>query len=281
MTALPATTVFSVEQHDHVAICWLDREEARNAMGLEFFSELPEVMGWCSETDDVRAVVLQAKGSSFSVGLDLKAMGSALSGHGDGSSAKETSFARRAFQTRTATLRLQDSISAVELCTKPVIAAIHGHCIGGGVDLITACDFRLASSDATFSVRETKMAIVADLGSLQRLPKIIGPGYANEMCLSGKTVSATRASEMGLINEVFPSKEALFAGALASAQEIAQNAPLVVQGTKAVLAQSAGRSVADGLHYVAAWNAGMLASDDLTEAVTAFFEKRPPDFKGR
>ncbi len=175
---------------------------------------------------------------------------------------------------------MQRSITAVAACPKPVIAAIHGYCIGGGVDLIAACDIRLASADAIFSVREAKVAIVADLGSLQRLPAIIGAGHLSELALTGKDIDADRAAAIGLVNHVYDGNESLMKEARALADEIGANSPLAVQGTKAVLAANDGRTVAEGLDYVATWNAGMLASDDLTEAMVAFMEKRPPNFTG-
>ena len=176
---------------------------------------------------------------------------------------------------------MQASVTAVADCPKPVIAAIHGYCIGGGVDVVSACDIRVASADAVFSVRETKVAIVADLGSLQRLPRIIGHGHVAELAFTGKDITAARAQEIGLVNDVFADADAVVAGALSMASEIAGNSPLAVEGTKAVLTAGEGRSVAEGLDYVAAWNAGFLQSDDLVEAMTAFMAKRPPEFRGR
>ena len=232
----------------------------------------------------VRAVVIGAKGPHFSVGLDLKAMGSLLTDGGDVRADGRTSaasMAARARGARSEVLRLQDAITAVARCPKPVIAAVHGYCIGGGVDLIAACDIRLASADAVFSVREAKMAIVADLGSLQRLPAIIGAGHLAELAFTGKDITAERAKEIGLVNDVAADAEGVLKAAQTLAAEIAANSPIAVQGTKAVLAANEGRTVAEGLDYVATWNAGMLASDDLTEAVTAFMEKRAPKFTGR
>jgi enoyl-CoA hydratase len=191
------------------------------------------------------------------------------------------SAADRGRRARLNVLRLQDSITAVADCPKPVIAAVHGYCIGGGVDLIAACDIRLASADAVFSVREAKMAIVADLGSLQRLPAIISAGHLNELALTGKDISAERAKEIGLVNDVAADADGVAKAARALAGEIAANSPLAVQGTKAVLRANEGRTVAQGLDYVATWNSGQLASHDLTEAVTAFMEKRQPKFTGR
>ena len=279
-----SSPVLSIEQHDAVATVWLDRPEARNAMGPELWTDLPRAMHAVSEEAAVRVVVVAARGPHFSVGLDLKAMGSVLSGDGDdggGDDSPAPSMAARARKSRREVLRLQASISAVALCPKPVIAAVHGYCIGGGVDLIAACDIRLASADAVFSVREAKVAIVADLGSLQRLPAIIGAGHLAELAFTGKDIDAARAKEIGLVNEVAADAGALQAAAAALAGEIAANSPIAVQGTKSVLAANEGRTVAQGLDYVATWNAGMLASDDLVEAMMAFMERRPPKFTGR
>jgi enoyl-CoA hydratase len=272
-----------------VATLWLDRPEARNAMGMDLWRDLPRAMDVLSRDTAVRAVVIAAEGPHFTVGLDLKAMGSVLSGGAEGEAAggdgggssRAASMAARARGARTEVLRLQDAITAVANCPKPVIAAVHGYCIGGGVDLIAACDIRLASADAVFSVRETKMAIVADLGSLQRLPAIIGAGHVAELAFTGKDISAERAKEIGLVNDVAADADGVHKAAHALAVEIAANSPIAVQGTKAVLAANEGRTVEQGLDYVATWNAGMLASDDLTEAVTAFMEKRSPKFTGR
>ena len=267
-----------------VATLWLDRAEARNAMGLDLWRDLPLAMAVLSADTAVRAVVVAAEGPHFSVGLDLKAMGAMLTGGGGGDGAGGaggSSPAARARSGRAEVLRLQDAITAVARCPKPVIAAVHGYCIGGGVDLIAACDIRLASVDAVFSVREAKMAIVADLGSLQRLPAIINAGHLAELAYTGKDISAERAKEIGLVNDLAPDVAGVHQAAQTLALEIAANSPLAVQGTKAVLTANEGRTVAEGLDYVATWNAGMLASDDLTEAVTAFMEKRPPQFTGR
>jgi enoyl-CoA hydratase len=191
------------------------------------------------------------------------------------------SLAEQGRRARLNVLRLQEAITAVADCPKPVIAAVHGYCIGGGVDLIAACDIRLASADAVFSVREAKMAIVADLGSLQRLPAIISAGHLNELALTAKDISAERAKEIGLVNDVAADADGVGKAARALASEIAANSPLAVQGTKAVLRANEGRTVAQGLDYVATWNAAQLASHDLTEAVSAFMEKRQPKFTGR
>ena len=281
-TARFESPVLTIEPDGEVATLWLDRPEARNAMGVDLWRDLPRAMAVLAGDAAVRAVVIAGRGPHFSVGLDLKTMGGLLAGGGDTSDGgSSASSAARARGARTEVLRLQDAITAVARCPKPVIAAVHGYCIGGGVDLIAACDIRLASADAVFSVREAKMAIVADLGSLQRLPAIIGAGHVAELAFTGKDISAERAKEIGLVNDVAADTDGVHKAARSLAAEIAANSPIAVQGTKAVLAANEGRTVAEGLDYVATWNAGMLASEDLVEAVTAFMEKRPPKFTGR
>ncbi|MBV8159420.1 MAG: crotonase/enoyl-CoA hydratase family protein, partial [Acidimicrobiia bacterium] len=242
------------------------------------------MMAEVADDDDVRAVVIAAKGHAFTVGLDLKTMCSAIAGGGGGAGEGGSGHVSEAGRRKTALRgikRLQASINAVADCPKPVIAAVHGWCIGGGIDLICACDVRLASADATFSVRETKIAIVADLGTLQRLPGIVTKGHVAELAYTGKDISAERAAEIGLLNQVLPDADACHKAAHEMAVEIASNSPLAVQGTKAVLRASEGRSVEEGLDYVGVWNAAFLTSDDLTEAFTAFLEKRPPEFTGQ
>jgi len=277
-TADPTTESFisevlTLEVDNHVATLWLDRPEKRNALGPAFWADLPRAMAAIGSRPDVRVVVIAAKGPHFSVGLDLVAM-AGIGGSATGQDGKPLSMAGRAKSARASILDLQASVTSVADCPFPVIAAIHGYCIGGGVDLAAACDIRLASSDALLSVREAKVAI-------QRLPHIIGKGQVAELAYTGKDITAERAREIGLVNQVSSNPEAVLADARALAAEIAANSPLAVQGTKAVLAAGEGKSVADGLEFVAAWNAGFLASDDLVEAMTAFMEKRPGVFTGR
>ena len=271
------SSVLSLTLKNHVATLTLDRPEARNAMGEEFFADLATAVAAINADPEVRAVVVDAAGPHFSVGLDLKAVALTMGG---GSGEGKSSQATKAMRFLASLKPWQQSITAITESPKPFIAAVHGYCIGGGVDLIAACDVRYASADAIFSVREAKVAIVADLGSLQRLPRLIGAGQVSELALSGKDISAARAEAIGLVNEVGDTKEQARALAYALAEEIAANSPLVVAGTKAVLAAGDDMTVAQGLDYVAVWNAGALQSQDLVEAMTAFMEKRPPTFTG-
>jgi len=268
------SSVLSVERDGHVATLWLDNPERRNAMGPAFWEDLPRVVRALGEDAEVRAIVIAGRGRDFTVGLDLKAFGGGMGGDGGSSEA-----ARR--QKLLATVkRMQGTISAVADCPKPVLAAVHGYCLGGGVDLITACDVRLAAANAVFSVRETRIAMVADVGTLQRLPAIVGEGHVAELVFTGKDIVADRAREIGLVNDVLPDAAATHAAARAMAAEIAANSPLAVQGAKAVLRAGKGRSVAEALDYVAVWNAAFFPSNDLGEAMAAFAEKRRPRFTG-
>ncbi|KAG5520566.1 hypothetical protein RHGRI_033220 [Rhododendron griersonianum] len=173
---------------------------------------------------------------------------------------------------------MQDTITAIERCRKPVIAAIHGACIGGGIDIITACDVRYCTESAFFSVKEVDLGITADLGTLQRLPSIVGYGKAVELALSARRFSGSEAKELGLVSRVFGSKDAMDEGVQAIAEEIAAKSPLAVTGTKAVLLRSRDLTVVQGLDYIATWNSGMLLSDDLVEARAAQSQKRAPSF---
>ena len=245
-------------------------------MGVAFWRDLPAIVEELGDDDEVRAIVLAARGKHFTAGLDLGEMGGGVAGVGG----EKASQASRSAAFLKDVKRLQGAFTALEVCPKPVIAAVHGACIGGGIDMITACDIRLCSADAKFSVRETKIAIVADVGTLQRLPRVISRGHANELALTGKDIDAQRAKEIGLVNDVLPDAEAVLKAARDMAAEIAANSPLVVQGTKAVLRATSEMTVEQGLDYVGVWNAAFLRSNDLTEAMTAFFEKRPPNFTG-
>nr|MBL0714287.1 enoyl-CoA hydratase/isomerase family protein [Desulfobacterales bacterium] len=168
-----------------------------------------------------------------------------------------------------------------EQCRKPVIAAIHGHCLGAGLDMVTACEIRLCSRDAVFAIKEAAVGFVADVGVLQRLPLIVGQGLAREMAYTAGTIDAGRAREILLVNQVLEDREALYQRAEALAAEIAANAPLAVQASKEVLNFGVGKTIDEGLRYVASLSANIVPSEDLFEAFTAFMEKRPARFKGR
>jgi len=265
-----AWKAFEVVTAEHVAEVTLIGPGKGNTMGPDFWRELPEIFAQLDADDSVRAVVVTGAGKNFSFGLDLIAMADEFSPVlAEGAKARQ----RTGFH---ATIRRMQAAD----CRKPVVAAISGWCIGGGVDLISAADIRYASTDGKFSVREVKVGMVADVGSLARLPAIIGDGHLRELALTGKDIDAERAAKIGLVNDVFADQEAVLAAARATAAEIAANPPLVVHGVKSVLEHTRSASVEDSLRYVAAWNAAFMPSEDLTEAITAVFEKRAPKFSG-
>lgn len=272
-------SAFAVETKDGIAeVRMLGRggdTERSNTMGAEFWDELPQVFATIDAEPQAKVVLLTGSGRDFSLGLDLREMLPRWAGMlAPGARARP----RTAF--RSEIRRLQAAISSVAACRVPVIAAVSGWCVGGGVDLIAAADIRLAAADATFSVREVKLAIVADLGSLHRLAGIIGEGHLRELALTGSDIDADRAERIGLVNRVYPDRDSLRTAARQLAAEIAGNPPLAVEGTKQMLNADREHRVAQGLREVASWNAAFLPSDDLDEAIAAFGERRPPHFSG-
>lgn len=272
----PASRALRVERRGAVAEVVLLGPGKGNSFGPDFWREVPGVFASLDGDAAVRAIIVRGQGAHFSYGLDLPAMlaGSELRLAGENLAAERTDL----FDT---VLRMQEACSAVAACRKPVIAAVAGWCIGAGLDLIAACDVRLCSAEARFSLREVRMAIVADMGSLQRLPPIIGQGHTRELALTGKDIDAARALRIGLVSDVYETPDALLEAAWALAEQIASNPPLVTQGVKRVLNECQGKTVEEGLRYVALWNAAFLQSRDLQEAFAAFVERRAPQFEGR
>jgi len=266
-----------IEKADGIAEVVLIGPGKGNAVGPDFWREMPDVLRELDADESVRVLLLRGDGAHFSYGLDLPAMletlGPLLTG--------ENNLASERTKLLQLIQRMQGATEGLARCRKPVLAAVQGWCIGAGIDLIAACDFRYCSREAKFSLREARVGIIADLGALQRLPRIIGEGHTRELAYTAGDFDAERALRMGLVNEVFESPEALLAAARATARKIADNPPLVVQGAKQVMEYCADKSVEDGLRYVAVWNAAFLQSNDLTEAFAAFMERRPPRFQGR
>ena len=267
--------VFEIEKKKHIAWVFMNRPEKLNICGPDFWREIIEVMAELDDDDEIRAIILAGRGKCFTAGIDLIGMAPEVPGL-----TERGIMGRKRLKMVYKILKLQDSITALDKCRKPIIAAIHGYCIGAGVDIITACDIRLASKDATFSVREARVGIVADVGTLQRLPKIVGEGHTKELAYTAKDINADRAKEINLVNEVYPDADALLKGAEALATEISEQAPLAVMSAKEVIHYCRDKSIADGLDYVAHRSANILPSEDFFEAIAAFGEKRKPKFPG-
>jgi len=260
-----------VETDNHIAWLTLNRPEKRNAMGLAFFEEIGTCFDDFDRNPAIHVVVIKAEGKSFSAGTDLEEAAALL---GQGSADGRDRMQKKIIE-------LQQCFTKIEACRKPVIAAVHSHCFGAGVDMICACDMRLATKDAIFSIRETRMGIIADAGTLQRLPYIIGQGWFRELALTGRDFTAQEALQMGLVTRICDDRLTLYQAAKQLADQIAACPPLTVQGTKEVINYSRDNGIHAGLQYVATKNSAALPSEDLIEAVKAFMEKRAPVFKGK
>jgi enoyl-CoA hydratase len=257
--------------HDQgVAHVELAREDKLNAMDGDFFREIGDVFRSLGTDSKVRAILLSGRGRHFSAGLDLQYAGSQFPPTDDPGRATEARLRH--------ILWLQEAFSAVEQARSPVVAAVHGGCIGAGVDLATACDIRLCSADAFFQVAEVDVAITADLGTLQRLTHLIPEGIVRELAYTGRRMESEEAARLGLVNRIEPDREAAIAAGLELSCAIAAKSPLAVAGAKMSLNYSRGRTVEEGLRHVAMWNAGALVSADLTAAVKARLGKQVPKF---
>ena len=263
---------FTVEQNGPVAEITMNRPDSANAMSPDFCDDLPRILRDLSEQGTVRAAILGGAGRHFSGGMDLATFDSIAA-------MLKVEPGRAAHGLRGLILKLQDTFTAIERAPFPVIAAIHGACIGGAIDMITACDIRLASQDAFFAIEEINIGMAADVGTLQRLPKLIAPGIAAELALTGRRFDSAEARSIGLVTGTFPDRDSMLAEARLLAQSLAARSPLALAGIKRNLAYSRDHSVADGLDYIATWNGGMLRAEDLMEAIQARAQKRAAVFK--
>ena len=270
---MPSFETLAVSLDAHVATVRLNRPEKANAMNAAMWQEIRQAFEWVDQTPEVRVAVLQAEGRYFTAGIDLQMM------LGLGALVADDCEGRQREKLRRLILDLQDTLSSLERCRKPVLAAIHGGCIGGGIDLVTCADMRYCSEDASFTIKEIDIGMVADVGTLQRLPRLIGQGMARELAYTGRVFGAQEARDMGLVNRVFASREALYAGVQEIAASIAAKSPLSIRGTKEMLNYARDHSVADSLNYIATWNAAMLQSEDLKQAMAASMQKQTPKFR--
>ncbi len=269
---LPSFSTLKLELQDNIAHLQLNRPQQANAMNRPMWQELGDAMNWASKTSEVRVVVLSGNGKYFCAGIDLAMLNELI----DESNNCE---GRKREELREEILYLQKQLTAIEQCRKPVLAAIHGLCIGGGVDMITACDMRYCTKDAVFSIKEIDVGVVADVGTLQRLPRLIGDGIMRELVYTGRDFNGVEATSLGLSNQCFSDKETMLKEVFTVARTIASKSPLSVRGSKQVILYSREHSIADGLDYVATWNSAMLISDDIRIALNAQKNRKTPIFE--
>jgi len=264
---------FALHIENHIAHLAFNKPDKANSLDTPDWEEMHQVFQHLDENPEVRVIILSGKGKHFCAGIDLTALMSLqnrLTGDCE---------ARKRDQIRQYIFKLQNAITAIEDCRKPVLAAIHGGCIGGGVDLTTACDIRYCTQDAYFTIKEISLGLVADIGTLQRLPKILQPGIMAEMAYTGRKVFGPEAEKIGLVNYAYASQEELMEKVQEIAEQIASKSPICIRGTKEILLYQRDHTVDDGLKNIANYNAAMLLSKDLTESFQAHFEKRQPEFQ--
>lgn len=267
-----AYAALTLEIKDHIAHLVFNRPEAMNAMNRDMWREIPQAINAIDVDASARVIVISASGKHFTAGMDLSVFGKP-------GPYKDAEIGRRRAHLRTDIMRMQECFTAFERARMPVIAAIQGGCIGAGVDMVTACDMRYATADAFFCIQEINIGLTADVGTLQRLPKLIAPGIARELSYTGRRMPAAEAKQCGLVNEVYATHAEMLAGVMAVAREIAGKSPLAIAGTKEMLNYARDHSVADGLNHNATWQAGMFYSQDTKEAMAARTEKREPKFE--
>ena len=268
----PKLKAFKVAvDENHVAEISLNRPEAINTMNDDFWAELPEIIEALDTDGTVRVVILSSQGKHFTAGMDLGAFNNL-----GGDPNHET--ARAAEKSRRWILSLQATFTALENARMPVISAIQGACIGGGVDMICATDMRFCTSNAYFNIKETALGITADVGTLQRIQHVMTSGLARELAYSSRNMDALEAQSCGFVNKVYADQEEMLTAVRALATDIASHSPLAVHGTKTMLNYSRDHSVQDSLNHMATWQAGMLQATDTREAMHANKEKRDPKF---
>lgn len=264
-------STMTLEVADAVATVTLSRPQALNTMNKAFWTELIEVFEAIDADMSVRAVVVASTGKHFTAGLDL-----GMAAYDLGGPAGDIGRARESFRRHIH--KMQDTFTVVDRCRVPVIAVVQGGCIGGGVDFVTACDMRVGTADCFFTVQEVNIAIVADVGTLQRIPHLLPQGLIRELAYTGRRFPADEARANGFLNRVEPDHAAALASARALAHEIAAKSPLAITGIKQVLNRGRDQSIAEGLEYVALWNAAMLQGEDVPAAVGAQMRKETPQF---
>jgi len=266
---------FDVEIVDKVAVVKMIRPERSNSMIPSFWSELPTIVDELSNSGSARVMVLAAEGKNFCSGMDLAVFGSSDNIDTDGTKGHRS---RRNERFRSTAIKLQDTFTAMERARVPVLCAIQGACVGGGIDMVSATDMRYTTEDAWFSIAEINIGMTADVGTLQRMPKLVAEGIVRELAYTGRRWTAQEAKAAGFVNEIYPDHETLLDAVMDTAGEIASKSPMAVWGTKQTMHYTRDHSVADGLEFIANWNAAMFDTDDMAEAFKASLEKRAADF---
>ena len=264
-------TCFDVSIENHIAHIVLNRPEKRNAMSPEFWDELPLIVRDIDDNAKARVIVISSTGPHFTAGLDISSF------MGGPDKASEVPITKAA-EFYTLVKYMQDTFSVLEECRIPVLAAIQGGCIGGGVDLSTACDMRYASKDAFFTIHEINIGMTADVGTFPRIVNLIPEGVARELAYTGRKMLADEAKSYGLVNQVFDDQQSMLDGVMKIAAQIAGQAPTAVYGCKRMINYSRDHSTADALDYIATWNASMLDPLQMLEAMTAQAQQREPEF---
>ncbi len=263
---------FEVSIQDKIAHIVLNRPEKRNSMIPAFWEELPQIVRDIDANARARVIVISSTGPHFSSGLDVSAFSSV--GAGDDVASRRLAGLRFYENVK----RMQETFTCLENCRIPVLAAIQGGCIGGGVDLTTACDMRYATADAFFTIYEINIGMTADVGTFPRIFKLIPEGIARELAYTGRRMPAAEAQAVGLVNRVFPDQQTMLTEVMAIAREIAAKPPLAIYGCKRMANYSRDHSTADALDYISIWNASMLQKEEILEAMRANAEKRPGEF---
>ncbi|MDA9240758.1 enoyl-CoA hydratase-related protein [bacterium] len=271
-----SSDVISIEKNGAVGTLWLDRPDKFNALSPAVWAAIPEALNALLADSEIRAIIFAGRGKHFCAGIDLMAGGLDADHSTNAASEALANLNQLDFTTR-----FQQAISSLAKCPLPVIAVVHGYCLGAGVDLITACDVRISAADGQFGVRETRIGLVADVGTLQRLPKIVGPGHVAELAYTGKDIDAVRAEKIGLLNDVYDSFDSAYDAGMEMANSIAANPPMAVRGTKFILQQSEDLTTEQSLLLNGLFTLmTSLKSNDMQEAMHAFVEKRPPNYTG-
>jgi enoyl-CoA hydratase len=266
---------FNVETAGKIAYVQLKRADEMNTMVPEFWRELPQIIREIDDEAKARVIVISSTGKHFSAGMDLSVFTAA-----QGNAPEERpERGRAAANLRRAVLDIQETFNIIDRARVPVLIAIQGGCVGGAVDLASACDCRYATEDAFFVVQEINIGMTADVGTFPRLCNLIPQGWVRELAYSGRRLLAQKAKEIGLVNEVFPSQGAMLDHVIGVAKDIAEKSPLAVHGSKVMINYARDHTIADGLDYIATWQAGMYNPEvDMREAFVARQEKRPPQF---